>query len=163
MLIKHDHVDQWFVKRRCVSIFVAPHDPRQRFLCFFIVLSPALLVRRLSQGYYVCSSCPSFSAPMRQGPAHCIHIHIYMIYIIYHISLELFHIVFGLYILTPRIRKVLRILLQILHVSYTSSIVYTSYTLEIRQLWPSSPGAGCSTHIICKPATQLATISSLHN
>ena len=42
---------------------MAAHDPRRSFLCFFIVLSPALLLRRLWQGYYVCSACPSFPAP----------------------------------------------------------------------------------------------------
>ena len=33
------------------------------FLRFFPVLSPALLVGRVSQGYYVCSGCRLFSIP----------------------------------------------------------------------------------------------------
>ena len=35
----------------------------QWFLRFFPVLSPALLVGRVSQGYYVCSGCRLFSIP----------------------------------------------------------------------------------------------------
>ena len=145
---------------------MAPHDPRRRFLCFFIVLSRALLVRRLSQGYYVCSDCPSFSAPLRQGPTHT-YLHRYLSLRIFHIKISLtsYMYVYVLYIpcldiymssgclsCPAPLRRGLAHIYFITHLDILDPIFHNIYSTfkpsPSALLHSASPEAGCSIYYV---------------